>query len=180
MGDDDSRRDDVLHEVETLRKRVAELEAAEAERKDIEQRLHEQHQFLEAVLDHIEAGIVACDASGTLTFFNRATRVFHGLPAVPLPPDQWADHYDLYLPDGKTKMKKDEVPLFRALRGERVHGVEMVIAPKRGPARTLLASGQPIVDQRGQKIGAVAAMHDITPLKQNEQKLRGGARRVGD
>ncbi len=163
----------MLLEVETLRKRVAEFEAAETNRRDVETRLHGQYRFLEALLDNIEAGIVACDATGTLTFFNRATREFHGLPAAPLPPDQWADHYDLYLPDGKTKMEKGEVPLYRALRGERVHGVEFVIAPKHGPARTLLASGQPIIDQRGQKVGAVVAMHDITPLKQHEQRLLG-------
>jgi PAS domain S-box-containing protein len=173
MEGDDSKRDDLLQELEALRKRVAEFEAAEAERRKAESRLHAQHRFLESLLDNIEAGIVACDATGTLTFFNKATREIHGLPAAPLPPEQWADHYDLYLSDGKTKMKKDEVPLFRALRGERVHAVEMVIAPKQGPARTVLASGQPIIEQRGEKIGAVVAMHDITPLKQHEQKLRG-------
>jgi len=107
MGDGDSKRDELLQELEALRKRVAELEAAEAERNKVEEHPRERYRFLEALLDNIEAGIVACDATGTLTFFNKATREFHGLPAAPLPPDQWADHYDLYLPDGKTKMKKD-------------------------------------------------------------------------
>jgi PAS domain S-box-containing protein len=148
------------------------LEAAEAERKRVEENLHEQQRFLEVVLDSIEAGIVACDANGVLTLFNRATREFHGLPQEPLPPEQWADHYDLYLPDGKTRMGTEEVPLFRALRGEYLHNVEMVIAPKQGPARTLLASGQPLLDRYGQKAGAVVAMHDITELKRIEEKLR--------
>ena len=73
--------------------------------------VHKHQKFLEAVLDNIEVGIVACDATGTLTFFNRATRIFHGLGEEPIGPDEWAAHYDLYLADGKTLMKKENVPL---------------------------------------------------------------------
>jgi nitrogen fixation/metabolism regulation signal transduction histidine kinase len=79
----DSRRDELLQELEALRKRVTEFEAGEAGRREAERRLNEQQRFLEAVLDNIEAGIVACDATGTLTFFNKATREIHGLPAAP-------------------------------------------------------------------------------------------------
>ena len=172
MQDEHAKQDPLLLELEELRQRAAALEAGEAERKQAEESLHEQQRFLEVVLDSIEAGIVACDANGVLTLFNRATREFHGLPQEPLPSERWADHYDLYLPDGKTRMRTEEVPLFRALRGEYLHNVEMVIAPKRGPARTLLASGQPLLDRYGQKAGAVVAMHDITELKRIEEKLR--------
>jgi PAS domain-containing protein len=45
-----------------------------------EEESQRQHQFLEAVLDNIQAGIAACDADGTLTLFNRASREFHGMP----------------------------------------------------------------------------------------------------
>jgi len=172
MQDQDTKQNRLLLELEELRQRAAALEAAEAERKIVEERLHVQQRFLEAVLDSIEAGIVACDANGVLTLFNRATRELHGLPEEPLPPEQWADHYDLYLPDGRTRMRTDDIPLYRALRGEYLHNVEMVIAPKRGPARTLLASGQPLLDRYGQKVGAVVAMHDVTELKRIEQELR--------
>ncbi len=144
------------------------------ERKQVEETLQSQRQFLEAVLASIEAGIVACDANGVLTLFNRATREFHGLPQEPLLAEQWADHYDLYLPDGKTRMRTEEVPLFRALQGEHLHNVEMVIVPKNGPARTILASGQPLYDTAGQKTGAVVAMHDITERKQPEKAASRG------
>ncbi len=141
------------------------------DRKRVEEALHREQQFLEAVLDGIEVGIVACDAKGVLTLFNRATREFHGLPQEPLPSEQWAEHYDLYLADGKTRMRTEEVPLFRALHGERLHDVEMVIAPRHGPARTILASAQPLHDFGGQTTGAVAVMHDITERKRAEEKV---------
>ncbi len=153
-------------------KQLMGISAEVTDRKHAEEALHRQQQFLEAVLDTIQTGIVACDANGILTVFNRATREFHGLPQEPLPAEQWAEHYDLYFPDGKTRMRTEDVPLFRALRGERLHNVEMVIAPRHGPARTLLASGQPMYDSAGQKTGAVVAIHDISERKRAEEAAR--------
>ena len=77
--------------------------------------LRSEREFLSAVLEHAVDGIVACDADGTLRLFNRASREFHGLPEQRLPPEQWAEHYDLYESDGTTRMRKEHVPLFRAL-----------------------------------------------------------------
>ncbi len=148
------------------------LENEITSRKQVELELQKEQEFLKVLLDNLEAGIVACDAQGVLTLFNQATLKFHGLPEQPLPADQWAQHYNLYLPDGKTCMKKEDVPLFRALQGECVSNVEMMIVPKHGTARTLLASGQALFDAQGKKLGAVAAIHDITSRKQAEEALR--------
>jgi len=142
------------------------------ERKQAEAALKKEHEFLNAVLNNIEDGIVACNSEGILNLFNRATRELHGLPEKPIPADQWAQHYDLYLSDGKKKMKTEDIPLFRALQGEQVRNVEMVIAPKDGKARTVLASGQPLFDSRGNKTGAVVSMHDITKRKLAAQELQ--------
>ena len=154
---------------EELRRAHAELEARVAERTA---ELARANEFLRALLESIQDGIVACDAEGVLTLFNRATVEFHGLPPEPLPADRWAEHYDLYRADGQTRMAPEEVPLLRALRGERVRDVEMVIAPRDGPRRTLLASGQAFHDDRGRKLGAVVSMHDISERKQAEGVLR--------
>ncbi len=131
--------------------------------------LARQQQFLAAVLDNVESGIVACDAGGVLTLFNRATREFHGLPQEPIPAEQWAEHYGLYHPDGKTRMRTEEVPLFRALQGAHLHDVEMTIVPRAGPARACIVSGGPLVDEDGRKRGAVVAMHDITERRRTEE-----------
>ena len=141
-------------------------------RKQAEDELEKERQFLKAVLDNVASGIVACDSNGILTMFNRATQEFHGLPAETIPADQWAQYYDLYLSDGKTRMSKEEIPLFRALQGERVDNIEMMIMPKSGDARTVLASGQEIKDTDGKKLGAVVAMHDITERKHAEAALK--------
>lgn len=142
-----------------------------AERQQAEAELEKEQELLKVLLDNLQAGIVACNAEGILTLFNQAARKFHGLPEQPLPPEQWAEYYDLYLPDGKTRMSKNEIPLFRALQGEIVENVEMVISPKHGAVKTLLASGQAIFDSQGKKQGAVVVMHDITERKQAEAEL---------
>lgn len=135
--------------------------------------LERQKKFLEAILDCVEDGIVACDNNAVLTLFNRATREFHGLPQEPLPAEKWAEHYNLFFGDGKTPMKMEDVPLFKTLKGEEaVDNVEMVIAPKEGAPRTLLATGRALIDDNGESLGAVVSMHDITARKQAEEKLR--------
>ncbi len=126
------------------------------------QELTTERAFLTAVLASVEDGIVACDAEGVLTLFNRASQRFHGLPAEPLPPKEWASRYGLLHADGKTPLQQHEIPLVRALGGERLRGVKLVIAPRDGPPRTVISSGGPLVDDHGRKLGAVVSMHDLT------------------
>jgi serine phosphatase RsbU (regulator of sigma subunit) len=59
-------------------------------------------------------------------------------------------------------LEPDEVPLLRALRGETVRDVEMVVAPTGQPPRRLLASGQQLSAADGTVLGAVVVMHDVT------------------
>lgn len=148
------------------------LKAEIAKGKNVEATLQKEQDFLKAILDNVQAGIVACDADGILTVFNQAAKDFHGLPQQPVPPDRWAQYYDLYLPDGKTRMNTEDIPLFRALQGQNVRDVEMMIVPQQGTARILLATGQAIIAANGEKQGAVVVMHDITQRKQAETALR--------
>ncbi|MCC5660131.1 GAF domain-containing protein [Nostoc sp. XA010] len=175
----EATRQQAQYELERLvEQRTAELSQANAllqleiaERQQVGASLEKEQELLRVLLDNVQVGIVACNAEGILTLFNRAAREFHGLPEQPLPPDRWAEYYDLYLPDGKTRMPKNEIPLFQALQGQTVKNVEMVIAPKQKRAKTLLASGQAIADSQGKKQGAVVVMHDISDVY-DELRLR--------
>ena len=121
--------------------------------------IQNRQEFLAAVLESVEDGIVACDAEGILTLFNRAAREFHGLTETPIPPDRWAEYYDLYLPDGRDADEQGgSAALPRAGRRDASRDVEMVIAPRRGPARTLLANGRALFGPDGEKLGAVVVM----------------------
>lgn len=141
-----------------------------AEHQQTEIDLKKEREMQRVLLENMQAGIAACDEAGILTLFNQTARDFHGLPEQPLPSDQWADYYDLYQADGKTRMPQAAIPLFRALQGENVVNAEMVIAPRGGMARTVLSSGRAITTADGQTHGAMVVMHDITERKRAEEE----------
>ena len=118
--------------------------------------------FLEAVLDSVQDGIVACDTACRLLLFNRATREFHGTDSEPVPPEEWAQRYDLYEADGTTPLAMENIPLFRAFQGEVVDGQEIVISPKGQPARQVVCRARPMYESSGRKLGAVVWMNDVT------------------
>ena len=142
------------------------------ERLQVEQDLQQKQNFLNAVLENIEDGVVVCDEKGVLSLFNRASRDFHGLSEESLSSEKWAEHYGLYSADGKTIMEREDIPLFRAFQGDHIQDVEMVIIQKQGKKYVLLASGQPFYDPQGKKLGAVISMHDVTEKKHADELLK--------
>ena len=142
------------------------------ERKKALDSLENERNFLSTVLDHIEEAIIICNTEGQLIRFNEFARRLHGIPEKPIKPDEWSQHYDLYRVDGKTSLPVHEIPLVKALRGEKVVGDEIMIAPKNSKPRYMLCNGQALYDYRGKKIGAVMAMHDLTEQKRIEDALR--------
>lgn len=142
------------------------------EHKQAEEALETERAFLAAVFDNIEEAIVICNAQGQITRFNDTARRLHGLSEKPLFPEQWADYYNLYQTDISTPLPIEDIPLYRALQGERFLNAEIVIAPKQSSPRFFACSGQPLLDKAGSKIGAVVAMFDITERRQAEEALR--------
>lgn len=147
------------------------------ERRRAEDALQRERGFLHALLENLSEGVVACDRDGVLTTFNRTTREFHGLPAEPLPSEQWAARYSLFEADGVTPLSHERIPLIRALRGENVQDLELVIAPRAASPRLVLCNGVPLHSADGELLGAVMAMHDITERRRAEQ-LESGQRAI--
>jgi diguanylate cyclase (GGDEF)-like protein/PAS domain S-box-containing protein len=131
-----------------------------------------EHALLDAVLESVDVGVIACDAAGRLTLFNRAARDIHGVDADPcLAPADWSARYDLYGEDGVTPLAPDQIPLMRALRGERVSDAGMTIhAPGTAP-RHVLASGRALHGADGEALGAVVALKDVTELDLSRARL---------
>ena len=126
----------------------------------------------DAVLHTVDVGIVACDGDGRLTTFNRATREFHGMPPDPdLDPAEWADRYALFAEDGHSPLRRDEVPLFRALTEGVVSDAVVVIAPEGLPARTVQCEGRALHDPAGKVLGAVVVMSDFTRSRATARAL---------
>ncbi len=163
-----------------LLEQIQALQSAETERRQAEETLAGKRSFLSVVLDTIGEAIVICDKNGRLIRFNDSARRLHGIPEHPIPPQQWSEYYSLYRTDGITPLPTEEIPLFRALQGDRVHNAEIVTVPKHGPARFMECNGQTLVNAEGEVMGAVIAMHDITERKKSEEKVRESERRYRD
>jgi diguanylate cyclase (GGDEF)-like protein/PAS domain S-box-containing protein len=132
--------------------------------------LRREEQFLQVLLDTLDEGIVACDAEGRITVFNPSARRLHGLtdgsdPIGQIPTDQGLRHAD------GSPIAARENPLIRAMSGEQVREVEIVLESATGERRKVSVNGQALVDDEGWMLGAVVAMHDVTEQKRNEERL---------
>ena len=124
-----------------------------------------------AVLDTIDVGIVACDADGRLTLFNRAGRDFHGIPEdASLDPSQWAREYSLQTEDG-TPMTREQIPLVRALSDGEVRDAVLTIAPPGRAAVTVRCDGKAMRSGNGRLLGAVVAQTDVTEARARDREL---------
>jgi PAS domain S-box-containing protein len=149
------------------------------DRKMAEESLYKEKEFKNAILSSAADGIVVCDQDGKLVLFNEKAIEWHGIDLKNIPVEEGANHYDLYHLDGETPLKPEEIPLVRAFNGEMVLNAGMSIVPKGKEPRYILASGSPIKDQEGNKMGAVIIMKDISArlkaelkVKESEQRFR--------
>jgi len=117
--------------------------------KEAQYQVEKQQIFQNAILEHIQDGIIACDGDGRLSLFNRASRELYGKPPLP---------------------EKDGL-LSQALAGTTLKKWETVIRARDGSERTVRASGQAMNDGEEKKIGAVVSHHDITDLTKAKEQL---------
>jgi PAS domain S-box-containing protein len=152
-----------------VRAKTSQLLAEQAETK-------RQAMLLRAVLDSISDGVTVAGPQGSFLLHNPAAREILGQDDDSAGgTETWQEHFGLYRPDGVTPFPAAEMPLVRALAGESVDQVEMVVRHSDHPDdRVLSVSARPIDTSRGRR-GAVAVFHDITDRKRVETELRGFA-----
>ncbi|MFC4064754.1 ATP-binding protein [Actinoplanes subglobosus] len=123
--------------------------------------LEQQHRFLDAVLDSLHDGVAACDADGRVVFVNERMRRLWGDSAV-------EDVTGLADSSG-VPLGRDELGLFRALRGERVRDQPVAAHGRSRRTRFFLMDAQPIRGLDGRVVGAVQAVQDVTRQRRAER-----------
>ena len=137
-----------------------------------DRRSERQREFLGITLDHVTDAVVGCDAAGTITMFNLAAKELHGISSTAGAPHEWPTSYGLYTADGSRLLNANEVPLFRALYGERVVHQEILVVAGGRPPRRMRCNAQQLRDTAGAVVGAVLVSHDVTTQRQVETMLR--------
>jgi len=123
---------------------------------------------LQQVLDVLPEGIILAEADGRISMCNAAAVDIFG--KTPPEDDPWG-HATLerYLLDG-TICPEEQLPLVRAVRGGETVLAEqfLVKSAVAGELVPVLMNSAPLRDTEGHIVGGVAAMQDISPIKELE------------
>jgi PAS domain S-box-containing protein len=129
----------------------------------------ERH-FLQALLDSVDVGVMACDETGRIVVMNNAMRAIVGADAKEVETGAWTERFVLYRPDG-SRLSVEEQPMALAFGGAHVRDMEFVVNTTGARARTFLANGQPIRGEHGARLGAVVALHEVTDRRRAQRFL---------
>ena len=126
--------------------------------------IDQQRRFLDAVLGSLHDGVTACDADGHIVFVNERMRAMWGEAGLP------ADR----IPDGLTDaggraLAREDLGVFRALRGEHLRDEEVILHGPDRRTRHYLIDAHPITGPDGHTVGAVQAVQDVTRRRRVER-----------
>ena len=144
-----------------------------SQRKELSAALLQQQTLLKTVISELPLALLACDVAGNITHYNHAAVELYRIRSRDASAsDPYPLDVDVFLPDGLTSVPREERPLARALRGEVINQLELVVAPRdSAPPRTTSSNACRLVAPDGQTLGAVAVIQDTTERKQQDMEL---------
>jgi signal transduction histidine kinase/ActR/RegA family two-component response regulator len=151
---------------------VEELDAHLRERERAADLLREQKMKLDATIASMADAVLVTDENGQIIVANPAAKELFGDPRD-VGSEDWRRRNQRFLPDGVTPFPPHAAPMARALRGESVDNLEIVLR-RSGADRSihLIANGRPLCDPTGAPKGAVVVYRDMTEAKETERLLR--------
>lgn len=162
----------IIHQAEDVTALILLQQQDDWAQAEILRRADESHQasrFLAALLDNLDVAVGAVNDNGDWTVFNRALRELYDIPESWAPPRVNERLVDAtFAPDG-TPMGLEATPLVRAMHGEHVRGADLIVRVPGRRERTFVAHAQPITSSDGRRLGAVAALHDVTAVRRAER-----------
>lgn len=133
-------------------------------RKQTEEKLAQQSQLLQSIVDNMGDAIVAFDNSARIFLFNPAAERVFGPGLV---------QQDFQLSPVERWAAPGPLPLARCIRGEAFDDEEVCVRHGEAPDGIWLRmNGRPLRDGRGAIQGGVLLCHDITERKKSERRLQ--------
>jgi PAS domain S-box-containing protein len=124
-----------------------------------------------ALLDNVPVAIYCCDASGRLTLFNGAAVELWGR-SPQIGTDSWCGSHRMFTVDG-SPLALDRCPMALTLLEQRDLGVaEAVVERPDGSRRNVLAYPRLLFGPKGEVLGAINVVIDITERKRLENQLK--------
>ena len=145
--------------------------------------------LLETLIANLPLSLIACDAEGAVTLYNRAAAELLSMQSDNSSAGKTCEHVvgaQIYHADGVTPLDLADRPLVKALQGERVDDMELVVVPRDSSERVTLTNGRRLTAPDGRALGAFVITEDITERRRSEleleqvhEQLRTSARQAG-
>ena len=134
--------------------------------------LQTHNALMDTIFSSISDGVLVADKDGKYVMFNETAKKMADYNVNNVYITQASEKFGLFQPDGQTSFPVDELPLARALKGEQMDNVEILLRnPKHPDGINTRVSGRPIYDEKGAVVGGVATIHDISNIKAAETQL---------
>ena len=134
--------------------------------------LDHQDSFLQTVLENMVEPVVACDANGEITYYNhkardnvKAIQSEVGLKTI----EDWEGQNAIFSADGRP-LKGEDIPIFKVYREGKLENYEVRLRTK-DQNGIFLANGKQMKDEKGNLLGAVVVLHDITEQRNTQNQL---------
>lgn len=114
-------------------------------------------------IDSLAEGVIIADQDGKFLSFNPIAEKILGIGSRAVSPDEWTSVYGCFQRDQVTPYPPEQLPLARAIRGERVIEEVIFIRNSEQPDGVWIsASGTPLMDAVGSVRGGVVILRDIS------------------
>jgi PAS domain S-box-containing protein len=122
------------------------------------------------IIEKLPVAVYTCDAQGLITYYNQAAAVLWGRKPT-LGRDRWCGSWRIYRLDGSL-VPLDLCPMGLAIKASReILAEEIIIERPDGTRRFVLPHPEAILDAKGDLVGAVNTLVDITLYKQVQRAL---------
>jgi PAS domain S-box-containing protein len=129
--------------------------------------LAESEERYRSLFDLVPVCVYACDSDGLIREYNqRAVDLWGRAPEKNSPEEKFCGSFKLFYPDGRF-MPHEESPMSRALSGETLEAdaLEAIVERPDGLRKNVIAQPRALLNERGEIIGAINCLYDITERK---------------
>jgi PAS domain S-box-containing protein len=141
------------------------LERERATRRELEER----QALLDLLVEQSSDALIMTDAQGVLRVFNAEAERQHGVTRQQVAAPDWVATYGLLTLDGST-LPLEQVPLYRALQGEKVVDARWMVKRPDGSLRICCGTASPLRHADGSLAGAMLICRDETERLALEQQ----------